>query len=234
MKIVPVIDLKDGLVVVAKQGQRESYQPIQSTICNSSFIEDVLNGFLTIYPFNTIYIADLNRITNSGSNHSLINKVLAENEHIEFWVDNGIKIQDFTLNSNKNYKQVAGSEYQNAEGIQNLNSPLTNTLLSLDFFPDLGYTGPKELLENPALWPQDIIIMSLENVGNNTGPDLKRLKCFQQRFPDKNFIAAGGIRHQKDLLDLNEIGINQALIASALHSGVINTEAIKKLISVAP
>jgi phosphoribosylformimino-5-aminoimidazole carboxamide ribotide isomerase len=234
MQIVPVIDLLDGLVVAAKQGERASYQPIKSEICSTSSIEDVLNGFLTIYPFKTIYIADLNSITNSGNNHSLIDNILSQYKNIEFWIDNGKEVQDLTENVATNYIPVTGSEYQNTKGINNLHGVLKNTILSLDFFPDQGYTGPKELLNNSTLWPQDIIIMSLEKVGKNAGPDIKRLEIFQQKHPDKNFIAAGGVRNEKDLLNLHKIGINHVLIASALHSGVINSKAIKKLISIAP
>ncbi len=234
MQIVPVIDLLDGLVVAAKHGERDSYQPIKSKICSTSLIEDVLNGFLAIYPFNTVYIADLNSITNSGNNHFLIDNILSQYKDIEFWVDNGKEVQDLTENAATNYIPVTGSEYQNTEGINNLHSALKKTILSLDFFPKQGYAGPKELLNNSTLWPQDIIIMSLEKVGKNAGPDIKRLEVFQQKHPDKNFIAAGGVRNEKDLLNLYKIGINHVLIASALHSGVINTKAIKKLTSIAP
>ncbi|MCF6251141.1 MAG: HisA/HisF-related TIM barrel protein [Methylococcaceae bacterium] len=234
MQIIPVIDLLDGLVVAAKHGERDSYQPIKSKICSTSLIEDVLNGFLAIYPFNTVYIADLNSITNSGNNHFLIDNILSQYKDIEFWVDNGKEVQDLTENAATNYIPVTGSEYQNTEGTNNLHSALKNTILSLDFFPKQGYAGPKELLNNSTLWPQDIIIMSLEKVGKNAGPDIKRLEVFQQKHPDKNFIAAGGIRNEKDLLNLYKIGINHVLIASALHSGVINTKAIKKLTSIAP
>jgi len=34
-------------------------------------------------------------------------------------------------------------------------------------------------------------------------------------------VAAGGIRHNEDLQALKQIGIQQALLASALHSGDI-------------
>jgi phosphoribosylformimino-5-aminoimidazole carboxamide ribotide isomerase len=234
MKIIPVIDLKDGQVVSAQHGQRETYCPLRSTLCNSSSIEDVLQGFLSVYPFKTLYIADLNAITNTGSNQNIIDKVVAENLNMEFWVDNGIKIQNITAFSDTKYRPIIGSEYQTQTEPYPAYSFLKKNILSLDFFPETGYMGPKELINNPDLWPQDIIIMSLEHVGQNKGPDIQKLAGFCQKHPDKNFIAAGGIRHEKDLLDLRKIGVNHALIASALHSETINAKAIKKLISITP
>lgn len=229
MQIIPVIDLKDGRVVSAQQGQRESYQAIKSKLCSSGSIEEVINGFFSIYPFKKIYIADLNAITETGNNDHLIKKVISENKAIEFWVDNGMKIQNLSTLCESNYKLIIGSESQNLTKYNATKKYLKNTILSLDFFPNQGYTGPKELFENSTVWPQDIIIMSLERVGKNLGPDTKMLKQFKHKYPEKNFIAAGGIRNEIDLLTLKEMGINMALIASALHSGVIDLKVINKL-----
>jgi len=225
MLIIPVIDLKDGLVVSAQQGQRDSYQPIQSKLCTSSDINDVLNGLLFLYSFKTIYIADLNAITYSGSNRNIIDHIVSENKHIEFWVDNGTKIGNLLNSYPANYKPVIGSENQNCESISKI---LSSYILSLDFFPKQGYKGPKELIENSAFWPQNIIIMTLDRVGNNKGTDFKKLKEFRTKFPEKNFIAAGGIQNESDLKNLEKIGINYALIASAFHSGKLTAKVITK------
>jgi phosphoribosylformimino-5-aminoimidazole carboxamide ribotide isomerase len=226
MNIIPVIDIKDGQVVMAKQGQREIYKPINSILCTSSSIEAVVNGFLSIYPFNIIYIADLNAITNTGNNDCVINTIIDKNKQIEFWVDNGKKIQNLSESTDINYKPVIGSEYQNISNYVPFNGYLKDIILSLDFFPDKGYTGPEQLLKDSSLWPQNIIIMTLDRVGENAGPDIERLKHFCQKYPEKNFIAAGGVRNVLDLLSLRKIGVKHVLIASALHSGAINAEII--------
>ena len=224
MKIIPVIDLKDGLVVSAKKGQRDSYHPIKSP---SSAIEDILHHFLSIYPFDTFYIADLNAIISNGNNQNLIDSLISRYKNIEFWVDNGQKIQYLT--EPKSYQVIIGSESQDEVSFIENNPAIKNNILSLDFFPDKGYIGPKELLKNTALWPDNIIIMSLASVGSNGGPDFDRLEKFHQHYPDKNFIAAGGVRNEADLLKLKGMGIHHALIASALYSGVITGQTIKNL-----
>ena len=76
MKIIPVIDLKDGVVVHAQQGMREQYQPINTHLCQSSDIYQVIEAFLGVYDFDTIYIADLNAITHQGDHDRLITEVL--------------------------------------------------------------------------------------------------------------------------------------------------------------
>jgi len=232
MNIIPVIDLKDNLVVAAQQGSRDNYQPISSNLCQSSNIEDVIESFLSIYPFKNIYIADLNAITDQGNNDGLIISVIRKNPAIEFWVDSGKSHEDLSLITDNNYRPIIGSESQKTTLNYNITDYGNSPIVSLDFFPSCGYSGPKELLVNPDFWSKDIIVMTLEKVGKNSGPDFEKLTNFCQKHPDKTFIAAGGVRGKEDLIRLKEIGINHALIASALHNGKINKQTIKKLISI--
>lgn len=231
MHIIPVIDLKNGQVVIAQQGQRNSYQAIHSNLSNSSSIEDIIEGYLSIYPFKNIYIADLNAITEEGSNEALINTSINKYSFIKFWVDSGKKTSELATITDIKYRPIIGSESQKPFLRNNSTDYSIDYILSLDFFPQQGYLGPVELLKNSSLWPKDIIIMTLDKVGANQGPDFEKLREFQYKFTDKNFIAAGGVRSIDDLLKLKKMGINHALVASALHSGKINSQAIKKLIS---
>lgn len=234
MQIIPVIDLKDGIVVSAHQGKRELYKPIKSKICSSCCLDQVINSFLLLYPFKNLYIADLNAISNTGSNQDTIDKAISKNQNITFWIDNGAKPQNMSVYTGIKYRLIIGSESQTQDNSILAYSNIKNTILSLDFFPDKGYQGPSELIDNSDLWPRDIIIMSLDRVGGNSGPDFEKLKEFCQKHPEKNIIAAGGIRNELDLLKLKKIGIHHALVASALHSGIINNQTIKKLTSKIP
>lgn len=226
MNIIPVIDIKEGHVVSARQGQRDSYQPVKSHLCKQSDVEYVFNQFLNIYPFKRFYIADIDAITNRGSNHLLIETLLDHFPNIDFWVDKGLKIKEKDNLIKRNYRPIIGTENQVNEEISL--QALTNTVLSLDFFPNQGFKGPKWILENPHAWPTEVIIMNLACVGKNAGPDFEKLNQFVQKFPGKNFIAAGGIRNETDLFKLEKAGVNSALIASALHSGCITTHTIEK------
>ena len=81
--------------------------------------------------------------------------------------------------------------------------------------------GATSLFSDQTLWPETIIIMTLNRVGSQQGPDLETLTAFCKRYPEQHFVAAGGIRNIEDLQALKHIGIHQALLASALHSGNI-------------
>ena len=224
MHIIPVIDLKNGVVVSAQQGQRNTYQPIQSLLASSASMDAIINGFLSLHPFTIIYIADLDAITQTGNNDALIHHITQHYPDIQFWVDNGSKLQHTQPIYQTNYKRIIGSESQNLSPSDPHNLSLKNHILSLDFFPEQGYVGSQHLLDHPEYWSEHIIIMSLDKVGNNAGVDRERLHYFTQTYPDKTFIAAGGVRNKKDLIQLQKLGINHVLIASALHSGAYQTD----------
>lgn len=225
MKIIPVIDLKDNVVVHARQGDREHYQPINTKLCESPDIYQVIKAFLGVYDFDTFYIADLNAITRQGNHDHLINDVLACFPQIMFWVDSGYQPYIKDAKRPGNYLPVLGSESYNDETIFEINSFNNNFILSLDYSAS-ETLGAKNIFYDQALWPDTIIIMTLNRVGSNQGPDLNKLKKFCGQYPHKNFAAAGGVRHSADLQALKQAGIQQVLIASALHSGAIGRENI--------
>lgn len=220
MQIIPVIDLKDGQAVHAKPGKRDAYQPVLSKLCQSAEPHLVLAGFLALHNFTTAYLADLNAIAGNGNNQALIDDLIATHPQITFWLDNGTKIQHLKT---QNYLPVIGSESQDTGEVP----AGTQMVLSLDFAPD--YIGPPALLENSFRWGQDIIVMSLDLVGKNAGVDTIRLADFCHKYPTKNFIAGGGVRHPADLLHLQQIGVAAALVASALHNGSITSADIARL-----
>ncbi len=224
MQIIPVIDLKDGHVVKARYGSRSDYQALKTPLFPSSSIFDVMETFLNLHPFEIFYIADLNAITHQGSHQQLINAIVGQYHDIEFWIDDGSQLTAINDEGPKNLKTVIGTESQQSI----VHKPSNDYILSLDFKAEQRWGHP-QFFESSDLWPQQIIIMTLAKVGSHSGPDFVKLARYCHDFPEKQFIAAGGVRNVQDLQQLKNIGINKALIASALHSGCIDSLEIKKL-----
>ncbi|MSS76547.1 MAG: nickel transporter [Methyloglobulus sp.] len=228
MQIIPVIDLKNGIVVHAKLGNRDDYAPLKSDICASSDIFDVINAFSLLFGFSIIYIADLNAITRLGDNASLLEDVLTAFPHILFWIDGGYPLCDASLQQHKNFLPVLGSESFQDETTAEIAQFGNRFILSLDYSA-AGEVGAKTLFSKQKLWPENIIIMSLPRVGSKLGPDFDSLSTYRKRYPQQKIIAAGGIRDNKDLIKLAHIGIYQALVATALHNGNISPDDIANL-----
>ena len=73
----------------------------------------------------------------------------------------------------------------------------------------------------PQHWPRRVIVMTLERVGADSGPDLDTLAAVQQAAPHVELIGAGGIRNEADLERAAAAGARAWLVASALHDGRI-------------
>jgi phosphoribosylformimino-5-aminoimidazole carboxamide ribotide isomerase len=218
VKLIPVIDLKNGIVVHAKYGERQNYQPIKSVLTTKSDIFSVLNGFLQLHDFDTFYIADLDAITGQDSQNNLIEQVLNDFPKIRFWIDAGYQKSRPFLS---NYLPVLGSECFTDENFFELTDFKKRFVLSLDFGTKGEKLGSQKFFEETNLWSENVIVMTLNRVGTSNGVALDLLKKFKGDYPRTHFIAAGGVKNSVDLAQLEKIGVNQVLIASALHSGAI-------------
>jgi phosphoribosylformimino-5-aminoimidazole carboxamide ribotide isomerase len=232
LKVIPVIDLLNGVVVHAKKGDRAAYQAIHSLLTNSSQPLDIVAALLDVYPFQQLYIADLNAIQKLNitqeNNYNVIATIKERYPALELWIDAGI-----SNNAELNFWQkldirlVIGSEkFSNIADYMSLYFQDKNYILSLDYMP-LGYQGPIELLTNTEYWPQNVIVMSLSNVGANHGVNVDLMHKTLARAKGFNIIAAGGIRNVDDLVTLKEMGISAALLATALHQKQISTEQLE-------
>ena len=235
MRIIPVIDLLDGVVVHAKQGQRKQYQPIVSRLSASSNPMDIVKAFVEIYPFDTLYIADLNAIQRLDSDVGIHQSIIAEIQQafpqLSIWVDAGIR----RLDDAKQWQSMNVSLVLGTESIESLASYLAivnalpdRTVLSLDFMPD-GYQGLDVFLQSTEYWPQDVIVMTLSQVGAQKGVAIEILSRLAQRGQHHHLYAAGGVRNLADIDLIKHLGIHGALIATALHTQQINSVALKEI-----
>lgn len=234
MQIIPVIDLLNGVVVHAKKGERQHYQPIQSLLTSSCKPLDIVAALLEIYPFTQLYIADLNAIQKTAdaykTNYNVIEAIAQRYPDLRLWVDAGISNNhELGAWGELNVRLVLGSEnFATIDNYCSLKHHEKNFVLSLDFMPR-GYQGPAELLTQNEHWPQDVIVMSLANVGTNQGANIPLLGEILNRKKDLNVYAAGGIRDVGDLMLVKQIGVQGALLATALHQKQITTKALENL-----
>ncbi len=230
MQVIPVIDLKGSGVVHARRGQRELYRPIETPLARSSDPVDVAAGLLSLHPFDTFYVADLDAIAGTGDNRIALDAIKCAFPNVSLWLDNGIadlRAAKKWLDEGLGYL-VAGSETQTEAAVVEHFSKDERVVLSLDFRGN-AFQGPPALLANPEIWPKRVIVMTLDRVGSHAGPDLERLRAVKDAAPGRAIYAAGGVRDCGDLRALAQAGIAGALVASSLHNGHITAAGLQRL-----
>jgi phosphoribosylformimino-5-aminoimidazole carboxamide ribotide isomerase len=230
MEIIPVLDLKGGVVVHARMGLRNAYRPIETPLSPNSRPIDVARGLLSIYPFASFYIADLDSIEGKGDNDAVLIELRLAFPDLALWVDKGLAelaSADRWLGAGLGHL-ILGSETQRTGGLVQHFRQDERVILSLDYRDDV-FVGPSALLHNSDSWPSKVIVMTLARVGSATGPDMDRLTEIKALAADKRVFAAGGVRNADDLATLAQAGIAGALVATSLHNGAVTGAQIARL-----
>ncbi|MEJ0074473.1 MAG: HisA/HisF-related TIM barrel protein [Alphaproteobacteria bacterium] len=230
MEIIPVIDLKGGQVVRAHMGQRALYRPIETPLAPTSDPLAVTRGLLSLFPFRTLYVADLDAIEGAGNSDAVLAQLRQSHPALELWVDNGIAEPEAARRflDAAHGRLVLGSEAQSDPALVASLKDDPRVVLSLDFRRD-AFVGPPSLLARTEFWPARIIVMTLARVGSAAGPDIARLRQIRARAANAALYAAGGVRNSDDLAVLKRAGIAGALVASSLHSGDLTRADLEAL-----
>ncbi len=230
MKVIPVIDYKQGNVVIAKMGMREKYEPASSLLCKSSNLYDVIDAILNLADFKTIYIADLDCIEKQQLDTYLWTELCQHYKDLEFWIDIGSVYKQWPkfMGHTTNARPVLGSEsfptnIDLESGIKLLTT--YKPIISIDII-ESEVLGPSNLLNSAKSWPNDVIILSISHVGSNQGPDKKTISHIQALIQNKNLYYGGGIRNKDDINQLSGLNIAGALVASTLHNGKLTKQEI--------
>ncbi|MEE9194954.1 MAG: HisA/HisF-related TIM barrel protein [Methyloceanibacter sp.] len=236
--VIPVLDLKDGLVVHARAGKhahagkRAEYRPIATPFGPPHDGAAIARALLGITFSPALYIADLDAILGRGRNLDMCRHLGQALPGTELWIDAGFaQVGDCAAWLPLGATLVVGSEtIADLAAWEDLRAAFgQNLVLSLDF-DEQGLRGPERLLADPALWPKRVILMSLGRVGTETGPDVARLEETLQRADGREVYVAGGVAGLDDLAAVEKRGARGALAATALHSGALGQKEIAALV----
>jgi phosphoribosylformimino-5-aminoimidazole carboxamide ribotide isomerase len=238
LKVIPVIDVLDGLAVHAVRGRRQEYKPLHSTLCKSVEPIEVAKAFKTL-GFNEIYIADLDGITKGKVNFQILKQIVDETG-LKLMVDAGAADLETAKKLLKTgvSKVVIGTEtLQNKSFVCDAVKVLGNekVMVSLDLKGEkvlvkLGFAGCKDSLcllrEFHEMGVSNVIVLDLTRVGSNEGVNVDFLK--KALSENMDIYVGGGVRDIKDLIMLKNLGVSGALVATALHSNKISIAELEQ------
>ncbi len=245
MRVVPVIDLKNGSVVRGVAGQREIYRPIQSRLVSSAQPAAVGRALAEL-GFRDVYVADLDAIAGREPAWPIYAELL--DCGLQLMVDAGpstveqvIAMRGFHSCGRRIAAIVAGLESLRSIGSLAAMRAATGTA---HFVFSLDLKAGRPLTNIPSwqrLSPMQIatialragvrrmIVLDLAAVGVSRGvPTTQLCRALACHDPTLEIIAGGGVRGPRDLCILESAGCTAALVASALHDGRLSPEDCRR------
>ncbi|MCL2476948.1 HisA/HisF-related TIM barrel protein [Candidatus Bathycorpusculum sp.] len=238
MKVIPVIDILNGVAVHAIRGMRSEYQPLQSSLVCSTDPIRVADAFKTL-GFSTLYLADLDAILMGSFGFDLYSCIGSLG--LSLMVDAGVSSFEGVegLFRQGVSKVIIGTETLLtkgfvAEAVERFGGDRVVVSLDLKNGSILGKLGvdrsidPLQLLgEFEAMGVLEVIVLDLARVGSQEGVDTN----FLTRVIDQTGLSVyvgGGVRGISDLVELNALGVEGALVATALHTDRISVEDLRQ------
>jgi phosphoribosylformimino-5-aminoimidazole carboxamide ribotide isomerase len=241
MRVVGVIDLKDGTAVHAVRGERERYRPVRGAIGGDDGDALALaRGFGAELGLDELYVADLDAIVGTGENSATIRALAREGRVM---VDAGVSdpARARALLDLGAQRVIVGTEtLPGPDALDRLVAELPDgaLVLSIDLREGRLLSPDPQLAGLPALDAvarlhraglRDAIVLDLARVGSGSGPDVALIAEIHAAFPDLELLAGGGVRDVVDLRALEAAGAAGALVATALHRGVIGARELAEL-----
>ncbi|HTM55942.1 MAG TPA: HisA/HisF-related TIM barrel protein [Pirellulales bacterium] len=247
MRILPVIDLLQGIVVRGVGGRRETYKPIQSCLAPDASPASIADG-LARANFSAVYVADLDAIQGGEPSWRIYNLLLARN--LELWIDCGLRNAEHA-GPLLRYQTAGRRMHSVIAGLETLESPTAladlvecvgaeRLVFSLDMDAGSPRIGSQAWAGLSAFQiacvalragVRRFILLDLRAIGIGQGPVTLPL-CRAMRsladdleIADLELTSGGGVRSWQDIRAFDRAGCDAILVASALHDGRLDPAA---------
>jgi phosphoribosylformimino-5-aminoimidazole carboxamide ribotide isomerase len=229
MMILPVIDLRNGIVVRAIAGRRAEYRPLVSRLTDSTEPLAVARAVRDRFGWTAVYLADLDAIGGAAPAFDALERLRADG--FQLWLDAGVR-------------DVADAERLAAAGVDQVIVGLETVRGPAEWEAIVRRLGAERVVFSLDLrdgrpvaasadWPADaaaivarvvadggrrMIVLDLARVGGGRGTGTEAL-CAElvRRHPGVAFFAGGGVQTLDDVGRWEAIGVAGVLMASALH-----------------
>jgi phosphoribosylformimino-5-aminoimidazole carboxamide ribotide isomerase len=240
VRIIPVIDLRDGTAVHGRSGERAGYQPVRSRILGGpprdlSDPLELLAAYRHRLCCDLLYVADLDRIEGRGSNDDVVARLLAADAAVRILWDGGLQGPPGPGTARPaaapgRLLPIVATETLGS--LQDLSSPAgcadPAPVLGLDLSeagvvsrsPALAGLGELAILRQAAQrGVERALVLFLRRVGTGSGLPFDRLRRLRRAALPLELYVGGGVAGAEDLLALARAGMAGVLVATALHDG---------------
>ena len=239
MRVVAVIDIRGGRAVHASGGARDGYMPV-GLVAGVPVDGDVVKlgrAYVNRLRLSEIYVADLDAITDGSDslNAGVLGGLAAIG--VPVMVDAGVS----TVPEAQSVLETGASQIivglETLTGFDALDAICRavggeRVICSIDLRDGVllaatNVVAAVQTVDGVARRAASagvgaLIVLDLARVGSARGPDLDAMRLARAGAPRVALFAGGGVRDNTDLLALAEAGCDGALVATALHRGLLD------------
>lgn len=244
-RVVPVLDVKQGVAVRAVAGARAHYRPIASVLHPGSDPLLLAQALGDRFGFRELYLADLDAIGGAEPNESLYRDIGACG--LSPWVDAGVR----DAGSLAPLLRLRAGVATVVAGLETLRGPdalgavadrvgADRVIFSLDLRAgvpiiapgaDWGEADPLAIAGRVLrLGIRRVLLLDLARVGMGEGFGTLPLAAELQAL-GAEVVVGGGVSHTKDIDAARIAGASAVLVGSALHDGRIGTAELAAVAS---
>jgi phosphoribosylformimino-5-aminoimidazole carboxamide ribotide isomerase len=237
-RLIPVLDVLNGVVVHAIAGNRRRYQKLTSPLCRSADPVEVAVRLKEKFGFSELYLADLDSILGAKTNFNLYEQMKSGTE-LKLMVDAGLTDFREVLRRGASFI-VMGTEILPSlslleEAVRSLGEE--RVVFSLDTdegrlrspSEEIAKLTPARLAEEATgLGVKRLILLDLSRVGTERGVNLRLVNEVRERV-EAELLVGGGVCGVEDVKRLKQAGVNGVLLSTALHKGRIKPEDLEDL-----
>jgi phosphoribosylformimino-5-aminoimidazole carboxamide ribotide isomerase len=249
MRVVGVIDLKGGLAVHARGGERHRYAPVRSLVLADGAVGDAValaRGYRHHLALDGVYVADLDAITGAPPQRSLVRQIADVGPTL--WLDAGIGSVDRAAAAVEDGASVVVIGLETLSSFEDLAEVARavgppRVAFSLDLrngvpvtregAPHAHSSAVTHAVRAAEAGVGTIIVLDLARVGGR-GIDVTPVKNVRRAVPGAALYAGGGVRAPADLTRLADAGCEGALVATALHDGAIGRVDVDRMRGLRP
>jgi phosphoribosylformimino-5-aminoimidazole carboxamide ribotide isomerase len=232
VRILPVLDLLEGVVVRGVAGERDNYRPIQSQLTDQTSPVEVARAIRERFGLNEFYIADLDGILAQRPNFDSLKKL--HDAGFQLMVDTGLRSipqAEQLIECGTDSLIVCLETDPQQEFLRNLLDRFgpEKLIFSLDLKSGVPLGQIDDTVEKSSLKLCEriveigfsrLIVLDLAAVGVEAGPTtLELCRAIRAAHPQLELITGGGVRDMNDLAQLEQAGVDAALVAAGLHNG---------------
>jgi phosphoribosylformimino-5-aminoimidazole carboxamide ribotide isomerase len=226
MRLIPVLDVLNGVVVRGVGGRRDEYRPVTSRLTSSTDPVEVARVLVEAYRPAELYLADLDAIRGAAPAVGVYEAI--RRLGVLLWVDAGVRDADGA-------RRVAAAGCDVVAALETVPGPdvlgeivaalgADRVVFSLDLKDGVPLRAWRASPVEAALacGVTRIIVLDLARVGGGAGTGTDEL-CREIASTHRHVevIAGGGVAGWEDVRRLEGCGVQGVLVASALHDGRI-------------